>query len=57
VLLDWLLISRITPKFVIIPGSVEEDYKDFSHHFKGHARAVIPIILLGLIIAAAVSWL
>jgi hypothetical protein len=57
VLLDWLLISRITPRFVIIPGSVKEDYKDFSHHFKGHAKAVIPLILLGLMIAAAVSWL
>lgn len=57
VLLDWLLISRITPKFVIIPGSVKEDYKDFSHHFKGHAKAVVPMILLGLIIAATVRWL
>ena len=57
VLLDWLLISRITPRFVIIPGSVKEDYTDFSHHFKGHAKAVIPMILLGLIIAAAVAWL
>jgi len=55
VLLDWLLVSRITPRFVIIPGSVKDDYKDFSHHFKGHVKAIIPMIIIGLIIALAVS--
>lgn len=57
VLLDWLLVSKITPKFVIIPGSVKEDYKDFSQHFKGHAKAAIPIIVIGLLIAGLVSRL
>ncbi len=57
VLIDWLLISRITPPFVIIPGSVKEDYQDFSHHFKGHAKASIPLALLGLVIAALASLL
>ncbi len=55
VLLDWLLISKITPKFVVIPGSIKEDYKDFSHHFKAHAKAAIPIIMIGLLIAGVVS--
>jgi len=54
VLLDWMVISRITPKFVIIPGTVKEDYKDFSHHYKAHAKAVFPLILLCLIIAGLV---
>ena len=40
-ILDWLVISRLTPRFVIIPGTVAEDYKDFSHHYKGHAKAAI----------------
>jgi hypothetical protein len=57
VLLDWILISKITPKFVIIPGSVKEDYKDFSHHFKGHAKAAVPLVVLCLAIAALVSLL
>jgi hypothetical protein len=57
VLLDWIVISKITPKFVIIPGSTKEDYKDFSHHFKGHAKAAIPIVILGLIIAGLARWL
>ena len=57
VILDWLIISKITPKFVIIPGTQEEDYKDFSHHYKGHAWAVIPLILICGIIAAIISYL
>ena len=57
VVLDWLIISRITPGFVIIPGSVEADYKDFSHHYKGHARASIAITLLALAFAVIVTYL
>ncbi|MDH4270423.1 MAG: hypothetical protein OEW18_00450 [Candidatus Aminicenantes bacterium] len=57
VLLDWLLVSKITPRFVIIPGTVKDDYRDFSHHYQSHARAVIPMIILSLIIAGLVSGL
>jgi hypothetical protein len=56
VILDWLVISKITPKFVIIPGTVEEDYKDFSHHFKGHAKAGVVQILICLIIAGIIWY-
>jgi len=56
VILDWLIISKITPSFVIIPGTEAADYKDFSHHFRGHARAVIPLLLVTVVIAAIV-WL
>lgn len=55
-ILDWLVISKITPKFVIIPGTVEEDYKDFSHHFKAHAKAAVVQILICLIIAGIVWY-
>lgn len=54
VVLDWLVVSRITPKFVIIPGSEAADYKDFSHHYKAHARAAIVLTLLSLLLAAIV---
>jgi hypothetical protein len=56
VILDWLIVSRITPKFVIIPGTSKEDYKDFSHHFKAQAKATLVILLLGLIIAGLVWY-
>ena len=54
VILDWLIISKITPKFVIIPGSEEEDYKDFSHHYKSHVKAMIVLIPICFIIAGIV---
>jgi hypothetical protein len=57
VVLDWLIVSRITPKFVIIRGSVEADYKDFSHHYRGHARAFFIMTGLSLMFAAAVTYL
>jgi len=56
-ILDWLVISRLTPRFVIIPGTVAEDYKDFSHHYKGHAKAAIFQMLLCLIIAGIAIYL
>lgn len=57
VILDWLIVSRITPKFVMIPGTSEEDYKDFSHHYRGHLWAAIPIVVLCAVVAAIASYL
>ena len=57
VILDWLIVSKITPKFVIIPGSAEKDYKDFSHHYKGHVKATIIMMLLSMIMAAVISYI
>ncbi|MFX0209678.1 MAG: hypothetical protein ACFFDT_27100 [Candidatus Hodarchaeota archaeon] len=49
VILDWFLISKITPRFVIIDGTTPDDYKDFSHHYKGHLLAVVPLLLICVI--------
>ena len=56
-ILDWLIISKITPNFVIIPGSEKKDYKDFSHHYKGHASAMVLVIPICFIIAGIVRYL
>jgi hypothetical protein len=55
--LDWLIVSRITPRFVIIPGTVKGDYKDFSHHFRAHARSSVPLLVLSVILAAVISYI
>jgi len=52
VILDWL---KITPEFVMIPGTEKADYQDFSHHYKAHARAAVPLVLL-CIILAGILW-
>ncbi len=56
VVLDWLVVSRITPDFVIIPGTEKADYKDFSHHYTGHIRALGWIIVFSLLLAGII-WL
>ncbi len=56
IILDWLIVSKITPRFVIIPGSEQADYKDFSHHYQAHAKATIGLILICFIIAGVVWY-
>lgn len=55
VILDWFIISRITPGFVIIPGSEAADYKDFSHHYKSHVWGTVAMVSLCAITAVVVS--
>ncbi len=54
-ILDWLIVSRITPGFVIIPGSAAADYRDMSHHYRGHVRAGFAMVFLSLIVGAVVT--
>lgn len=56
VVLDWLIITKITPKFVIIDGTTPEDYKDFSHHYKDHLIASIPLILICAVFSAIIVF-
>lgn len=56
VILDWLIISKLTPKFVIIDGTAPEDYKDFSHHYKGHLFASIPLTIICVIFSAIIVF-
>jgi len=55
VVLDWLVVSKITPRFVIIPGSEKADYRDFSHHYKAHVKAAVALVLVSLAMAAIIS--
>lgn len=57
VILDWLIINRITPKFVVIPGSEKRDYKGFSHHFRGHVQSLVVIIPILLGVAGIISFI
>jgi hypothetical protein len=54
-ILDWLIVSKMTPSFVIMPGSTAGDYKNMSHHYKGHVRASAVLVFVSLIIGAVVA--
>ncbi|MDX1435609.1 MAG: hypothetical protein R3335_02280 [Anaerolineales bacterium] len=57
VVLDWLIISKITPAFVVIPGTTETDYKDLSYHYRAQARAGLGLLAMSLILATVVVLL
>lgn len=56
VILDWLVISKITPRFVIIPGTEPGDYMDFSDHYRSHVRATLIVLGLFVVISALISF-
>lgn len=56
VILDWLIVSKITPKFVVIPGTTKDDYQNFSHHYKAQVKATFIIIPILFVIASVISY-
>jgi hypothetical protein len=56
VVLDWLIIEKITPDFVIIDGTEPEDYQDFSHHYRAQLLAA-PVLLLIVAAITAVIYI
>ena len=61
VILDILIVGTLTPGWVVIPGTEhmrDNEYKNFRlYHAKGHARALILLVILSLLFAAAVVFL
>jgi hypothetical protein len=55
VVLDWIIVSWITPNFVMIPGTEKEDYEDFRFHYKAQGKASI-VILAVCFIFAFIVW-
>jgi hypothetical protein len=57
-LLDWMLVCTITPKFVVIPGTEGvAGYKNYSYHFRGFLIGTVVSAVAGLVIAAVVFFL
>ena len=61
VILDWIIVGTITPKFVIIPGTEDmkdKEYKDFRiTHAKGHIWGTLLIAVLSLLLALIIILL
>lgn len=54
-IIDWLIICTITPKFVVIPGTEGmAGYKNYAMHFKGFLIGTALSVIVGLIIATLV---
>ncbi len=58
IVLDLLLFCTITPKFMVVPGTDGlAGYKDYGFHLRQHAKSVIYMALLAVVIAAVVLLL
>ena len=57
VLVDWLLLNTITPKWVVFPGTEGfAGYKDYGFHLRAHLR-VLPAQVLGAALTAGLVLL
>lgn len=60
-IIDWLLLVVIQPKFIIIPGTEGlKGYRDFNYHFRGFLKGLVLTWILSLLVAGAamlVVWL
>jgi len=57
-ILDWLLVCAITPRFIVLPGTEGmAGYKDYWHHFRGFLIGTVISAVMGSLIGAAISVL
>ncbi len=58
VVLDWLIVVRLRPRFMILPGTEGlAGYGDFAFHFKGFLIGLVISSVSSLLIAAGVAAL
>ncbi|MBI3158792.1 MAG: hypothetical protein HYZ26_04225 [Chloroflexi bacterium] len=56
-ILDWLILNTITPKWVVYPGTEGfAGYKDYRFHLRAHVRGLFVLLFLAALIAGAVVW-
>jgi hypothetical protein len=57
VVLDWWIVSTITPAYVIIPGTDKEEYKNINQHFRGHIKSFLVQTVVCMLIAVIITIL
>lgn len=60
VLLDWLLLMTLRPRFMILPGTEGmAGYRDYGFHFRKFLNGIVFTLLLSLVVTAialGVEW-
>ena len=57
ILLDWLVLNTITPKWAVYPGTEGfAGYKDYGFHGRAHLKAA-PLLIIGGLISAGLTVL
>jgi len=56
IILDWLIVCWLEPRWVILPGTEHIVIpKQYLHHFKGFLVGTVGLAIVGLCIAAMLS--
>jgi hypothetical protein len=57
-ILDWLIVCWLKPRWVILPGTEHiEIPKPYLHHFKGFLTGTVGLVFVGLAVAAFLNFL
>ena len=58
IVIDWLVVCVITPKFLIIPGTERNKaYKNYLFHFMAFLKGILITCILSLIITVLIKYL
>jgi hypothetical protein len=50
--LDLLIFCKVTPRFIIIPGTVREDYSNMTYHLRSGVKGVLMSVAFSLVLSA-----
>jgi hypothetical protein len=57
VIIDWLIMAMIQPKFVIVPGTEGmAGYRDYAFHFRAFLKGTVGMLVISLISAGVTIW-
>jgi hypothetical protein len=57
-ILDWLIVCTITPKFMVLPGTQGmAGYKNYGMHFRGFLIGTVLAVVIGLLITIILLFL
>jgi len=51
-ILDLLIFCKLTPRFIIIPGTVRDDYSNMKYHLVSGAKGVLMSVVFSGVLAA-----
>lgn len=56
IIIDWLVICAITPKFLVIPGTEgNKAYKNYLFHFVAFLKGILITFIISLIITVVIK--
>jgi hypothetical protein len=56
-ILDWLIVCTIMPKFVVVSGTEGIEYKNYAVHLRGFLIGTMLSVVVGLVVATFVTFL